>query len=42
MRVAVRFEPRDLWVGAYVDTHKLRVYICLLPMFPIIVEWGRR
>lgn len=37
MSIRVRFEPRDLWIGAYVDTERRRLYICLLPCLPIVV-----
>jgi hypothetical protein len=36
-----KFEPRDLWIGAYWDTYHeagkkmLDVYICIIPMLPI-------
>lgn len=35
----IKFEPRDLWVGVFVDTDKQRLYICLLPCFPIVIGW---
>lgn len=44
--VAVVFEPRDLWVGVYWNrdeygssnwrTRRLRVYVCIVPMLPIV------
>lgn len=36
--VRLKFEPRDVWLGAYFDTVNTRVYICVVPMFPIIIE----
>lgn len=62
--VALRFRPRDLWVGLYVgqveyglgqsplvDGHRMvqqfrrrSIYICIIPMLPIVVtktDWGR-
>ncbi len=30
--VTVDIEPRDCWVGAYVDTEEIVVHICPLPM----------
>lgn len=40
------FEPRDLWVGLYwkrdrnfVGAETLTVYVCLVPMFPIVLYW---
>lgn len=51
-RVSVRatFEPRDLWIGVYWDLRRhgyspyrdLRIYLCIIPMLPIVfsLEWG--
>jgi hypothetical protein len=42
--VALLFEPRDLWMGAYWDTywegpHKtLDVYLCVIPMLPVRIS----
>lgn len=38
------FEPRDLWIGVYwkKDCTHGHVYICLIPMLPILVTWLRR
>jgi hypothetical protein len=44
--VKIKFEPRDIWIGAYWnfknDGHKfgkwwryLDIYICIVPLFPI-------
>ncbi|MEO1063636.1 MAG: hypothetical protein AAFZ07_19645 [Actinomycetota bacterium] len=38
MRVRVRFEPRDAWIGAYFDTDRRRVYLCLVPFLPLVIE----
>ncbi len=38
MAVRIKFEPRDLWWGAFVDTQQQRLYVCLLPCFPIIFD----
>lgn len=50
MTITVKFEPRDIWIGAYwlysksvESTYRsLRIWICLLPMLPIRLwfEWG--
>lgn len=41
-KVRITFEKRDLWVGVYwnawVDPQELRLYICIVPMLPIIVR----
>ncbi len=53
MRIRLRFEPRDLWVGLYWTVQLLyiqnwtrhtevRLYVCLLPMLPICLAWTRR
>ena len=31
---------RALWVGAFIDRPKRRVYILPLPCMGIVVEWG--
>ena len=31
----------DLWVGAFVDSDKQRLYVFPLPMFGFVVEWGQ-
>lgn len=48
MRIRLKFEPCDLWVGAYFsyadgrfDTVH-RLYICLVPMLPIVITWWKR
>jgi hypothetical protein len=48
--VKLKFEPRDLWIGAYWNLRQsiespyrlLDVYICIVPMLPIkfTFEWG--
>jgi len=38
MSIRVEFEPRDLWVGAFVDTDKRRLYVCIVPCFPVVLE----
>lgn len=50
MKIKIFFEPRDIWVGVFwdldiVDTpygplfENYRVYICIIPMFPIKITW---
>ncbi len=33
------FEPADLWVGAYWDRTKRRLYILPLPTIGIVLSW---
>ena len=40
LRCRFLFEPRDLWVGIFVQEHKRRVYVLPVPMFGLIVMWG--
>lgn len=37
-RVRIYFEPRDVWIGAYVA--KGAVYVCPLPC--LVIRWQRR
>jgi hypothetical protein len=37
-RVAVYLEPRDAWIGAYIDPRA--IYICPLPF--VVLRWDRR
>lgn len=47
--VQLIFEPRDLWVGLYITKKKWctkrhrwlnKIYIMLLPMFGLKIEWS--
>lgn len=38
----IKFEPRDLWIGVYVDTRGRKLYLCVLPCIPIILTLGQR
>lgn len=43
MRLSIKFEPKDLWVGVFWDRCGFSgyvVYVCLIPMLPIRLEWG--
>ena len=50
MSISAKFEPHDLWIGVYWRCGHLgsqrwiEVYICIVPMFPIILEgnWEAR
>lgn len=39
-KVRLLFEPRDIWMGVYIDTDKQRVYVMLLPMLGFIIYYG--
>jgi hypothetical protein len=43
------FEPRDLWIGAYVKEPYWEMgwrvygaYLCVVPCFPVLVSWRVR
>lgn len=36
--VRLLWEPRDFWLGAYHDPAKRRLYICVLPCLPVVIE----
>lgn len=45
IRMGIKFEPRDLWIGIYWDTSNeadhfqhLKIYICIVPLFPIWIS----
>lgn len=40
MRVRLRFVPQDLWVGAYWDRDRKRLYVCLVPCLPIVLAFS--
>lgn len=46
--LALLFEPRDLWVGAYwrlgheADYRTLTVYVCLIPCLPVRADFYRK
>jgi hypothetical protein len=42
MRLRIKVEPRDLWIGAYVDPAARRLYVCVVPCLPIVLDWGPR
>ena len=40
-RAEIKIEPKDAWVGAYIDRADKTVYVCPLPCLVIKVRWGR-
>lgn len=48
LHIRAQFEPCDLWVGVYwkryteADYRVLALYVCLLPMAPIVITISRR
>lgn len=43
-RVALRFAWFDCWIGWFWDRRRRHLYICLIPMLPLILRfpWRRR
>ena len=47
MKINIKFEPRDIWIGLYIDSKfdtyrcKYKIYVCLLPMLPIVISYSR-
>jgi hypothetical protein len=35
--ISIRYEPRDLWWGIYRDPKHQRIFICIVPCFPIVI-----
>lgn len=48
LRVYVKFVPQDFWIGIFYDNSggdyglRRRLYVCLLPMVPIVFQWAIR
>lgn len=40
-RVRLKFEPRDMWVGTYVDPENQRIYVCVVPCLVVVYEGAR-
>ncbi|MCK4640613.1 MAG: hypothetical protein KAU06_04685 [Candidatus Marinimicrobia bacterium] len=40
-RFVLSFAWYDIWLGAYIDRRGKAVYICLIPMFPLRIQWGK-
>ena len=39
-RFSIEFEPRDIWFGLYINTKKKTAYLCLIPMFPLVIDYS--
>lgn len=40
MKLSLFFAWYDLWIGAYVDRAKRRVYVCPLPTIVLCFDFG--
>jgi len=40
LRTRLIFEPRDVWVGVFVQPHRRRAYVLPIPMLGLVVMWG--
>ena len=40
IRVRLLWEPRDLWIGVFVDERKQKLYILPIPTLGIVIRWG--
>lgn len=44
MKIELKFEPRDIWIGVYwtitstVSGDVLHIYICIVPLLPIHIQ----
>lgn len=36
--ISIRFDPRDIWLGVFWDRRpgELRMYVCIVPLFPVL------
>ena len=41
LRVKPIFAWYDLWIGAFVDRSKRRLYVFPVPCLGVVIEWGR-
>lgn len=39
LTISLLFEPCDLWIGAFWDAKKRRLYILPLPCFGIVIQF---
>lgn len=40
MKIRLLFAWYDLWVGAFWDAHKRRLYVLPIPCLGIVIEFG--
>lgn len=38
LKSRLKFEPRDAWIGAYLDTATPRLFVCAIPFLPLVIE----
>ena len=41
MKFSFLFEPRDLWMGFFVDTKKHRLYFLPIPCAGVVFDWSK-
>ena len=39
MEITIRFCWYDMWVGAFWSRPTRRLYLCIVPMFPIVIDF---
>ena len=37
--IKLSFAWYDLWIGAYIDSHNKRIYICLIPTILLTIKY---
>lgn len=50
MTIEIKFEPHDIWIGAYwtrtergpYARRQYRIFICFLPLLPIVITFTRQ
>lgn len=41
MKIEMSFAWYDLWIGAFIDIEKKKLYICMLPTFLITITFTK-
>lgn len=42
-RLCMKFVWQDMWIGAFYSKKPCsKLYICIIPMLPIIIQWWER